>query len=84
MLVILDDVGNPWQSQATIPAGIATVGNPSGIAKPLAIPSGIAAGIAKITFGSSSKRDVFLGQVQAWISPHNRHPRRQRRPLWAA
>ena len=50
MLVILDDVGNPWQSQATIPAGIATVGNPSGIAKPLAIPSGIAAGIAKITF----------------------------------
>ena len=50
MLVILDDCRNPGQSHATIPTGIATVGNPSGIAKPVAIPSGIAAGIVKITF----------------------------------
>ena len=51
MLVILGDCRNPGQSHVTIPTGIATVGNPSGIAKPVAIPSGIAAGIVKITFG---------------------------------
>ena len=59
MLVILDDCRNPGQSHATIPTGIATVGNPSGIAKPVAIPSGIAAGIVKITFGRNSILLVF-------------------------
>ena len=68
MLVILGDCRNPGQSHVTIPTGIATVGNPSGIAKPVAIPSGIAAGIVKITFD----RILRFGSLLAFLNRFQR------------